>query len=198
MAKKTSNRFDQERLEHPVVPAYPAIAPPSFPCRPGTSILIDGHFEGSLGRSEKQECRWNRKEYATKGVQGTYIICTMVCASVDWCDVAQRVTIDVLPDVALLEIFDCYVNDSKNRTWRGWKKWHTLVHVCRKWRIIAFGSPLRLDLRLYCDTQSEKRWMSGHSYPSSYGMKATSSVAWITSLRHSSTGPYLSIGSLRY
>jgi hypothetical protein len=28
--------------------------------------------------------------------------------------------------------------------------WHTLVHVCRKWRTIVLGSPRRLDLRLFC------------------------------------------------
>ena len=28
--------------------------------------------------------------------------------------------------------------------------WRTLVHVCRKWRNIVFGSPRRLELRLYC------------------------------------------------
>ena len=27
---------------------------------------------------------------------------------------------------------------------------HTLVHVCRRWRYIVFGSPRRLDLRLLC------------------------------------------------
>ena len=26
--------------------------------------------------------------------------------------------------------------------------WHTLVHVCRKWRNVVFGSPRRLNLRL--------------------------------------------------
>ena len=63
--------------------------------------------------------------------------------TVDWCDVA-RVTIDVLPDVALLQIFDVYMYG----VWMG--SWKTLVHVCRKWRNIAFGSPRRLDLRLFC------------------------------------------------
>ena len=29
------------------------------------------------------------------------------------------------------------------------ESWHTLVHVCRKWRNIVFGSPRRLNLRLY-------------------------------------------------
>jgi hypothetical protein len=54
------------------------------------------------------------------------------------------VTIDVLPDVALLQIFDFYMDE----VWMG--SWKNLVHVCRKWRNIAFGSPRRLDLRLYC------------------------------------------------
>ena len=28
--------------------------------------------------------------------------------------------------------------------------WHTLVHVCRRWRYFVFGSPRRLNLRLLC------------------------------------------------
>jgi hypothetical protein len=42
----------------------------------------------------------------------------MTCTDVDWCDVA-RVTIDVLPDLALIEIFDFYAK--KNRKGRGIK-----------------------------------------------------------------------------
>ena len=76
--------------------------------------------------------------------------------TVDRCDVArQAVTIDLLPDVALLEVFDHYMD--MNRTWTGEQKWHTLVHVCRKWRYIVFGSPLRLDLRLFCDALTPVR-----------------------------------------
>jgi hypothetical protein len=30
------------------------------------------------------------------------------------------------------------------------EEWETLVHVCRRWRYVVFGSPLRLDLRLIC------------------------------------------------
>jgi hypothetical protein len=72
----------------------------------------------------------------------------------DWCDVGQ-VTIDVLPDVALLEIFDCYVNQAREEEYEEGdpfkiQAWHTLVHVCRKWRAIVLGSPRRLDLRLLC------------------------------------------------
>jgi hypothetical protein len=55
------------------------------------------------------------------------------------------VTIDVLPGLALLEIFDFYMHEAL----AGVEAWHTLVHVCRKWRNIVFDSPRRLDLRLY-------------------------------------------------
>jgi hypothetical protein len=58
----------------------------------------------------------------------------------------------MLPDVALLEIFDCYVSQARKEEgdWRKIQAWHTLVHACRKWRTIVLGSPRRLDLRLFC------------------------------------------------
>jgi hypothetical protein len=84
--------------------------------------MIDGHFEGLL--AEKQAHRGAGKEF-TGG--------------------RSPVTIDILPDVALLEIFDYYVGDERQI-----EVWHTLVHVCRKWRAIVFGSPRRLNLRLRC------------------------------------------------
>ena len=76
--------------------------------------------------------------------------------NVDWYNVAQ-VTIDMLSDVALLEIFHFYVKE------RGiWiENWHTLVHVCRKWRNIVFESPRRLNLRLLCRPSTPVREMLG-------------------------------------
>jgi hypothetical protein len=57
----------------------------------------------------------------------------------------------MLPDVALLEIFDFY-------TYGEWTEaWYTLVHVCRKWRSIVFESPHRLDLQLYCRARTPVR-----------------------------------------
>ena len=64
------------------------------------------------------------------------------------CDVAQ-VTIDVLPDVALLRIFD-FCTDRGHIMGKEIPAWHRLVHVCRKWRNVIFGSPRRLELLLYC------------------------------------------------
>jgi hypothetical protein len=73
-------------------------------------------------------------------------------ATADRCDVGQ-VTIDILPEDALLETFDFYLHNEEI------DKWHTLVHVCRKWRNIVFGSPQRLHLRLYCEAKTPVRRM---------------------------------------
>ena len=60
-------------------------------------------------------------------------------------------SINILPDDVLLEIFDHYVIRRQilsNRT--DVDAWHTLVHVCQRWRYVVFDSPRRLDLRLRC------------------------------------------------
>ena len=61
-------------------------------------------------------------------------------------------TTDLLPDVVLLEIFGLYLQEAASRT-----AWHTLVHVCRKWRAVVFGSPRRLRLRLHCKASTPVR-----------------------------------------
>ncbi|KAI9443681.1 hypothetical protein F5148DRAFT_1379821 [Russula earlei] len=55
----------------------------------------------------------------------------------------DRVTINTLPDDVLLEIFHFYVDQDKRTN-----GWHTLVHVCQRWRHVVFASPRRLNLRL--------------------------------------------------
>jgi len=56
----------------------------------------------------------------------------------------RRVSIDMLPDDALLEVFKCYVD-----VWDVLKtKWHTLAHVCRRWRYVVLASPRHLELQL--------------------------------------------------
>jgi hypothetical protein len=64
-------------------------------------------------------------------------------------------TIDMLPDIALLEIFDFYLVESWDKPWI--TAWHTLVHVCQKWRTVVFVSPRRLNLRLYCTAKTPVR-----------------------------------------
>lgn len=67
-------------------------------------------------------------------------------------------TINILPDDALLEIFNFYLAE-ESRT----QKWHTLVHVCRRWRRIVLASPRRLDLRILCTTRTEVKAL--HIWP---------------------------------
>ncbi|KAF8503244.1 hypothetical protein F5888DRAFT_1886945 [Russula emetica] len=123
---------------------YPAIGPPSSPSRPGPFVQIDCRLEGS----STEKCA-HRETLKWSTITG-------------W----SWVTIDMLPDVALLEIFDCYVNQAREEEEEEGdpfkiQAWHTLVHVCRKWRIIALGSPLRLDLRLFCtDTTPVKETLA--------------------------------------
>ena len=63
-------------------------------------------------------------------------------------------SIDMLPDDVLLEIFDFFVRET-DRT----DVWETLVHVCRRWRSVVFGSPRRLNLRLVCSAKTPARDM---------------------------------------
>jgi hypothetical protein len=55
---------------------------------------------------------------------------------------------DILPDDVLLCIFNVYVNESLKT-----EEWHTLVHVCRRWRTVVFGSPHHLNLQLLCTSK---------------------------------------------
>ena len=68
-----------------------------------------------------------------------------------------RVTIDVLPDGVLLEIFHFYVDAAL--LYLEIDAWHTLVHVSRKWRCVVFDSPRRLKLRLLCSASTPVREM---------------------------------------
>ena len=64
---------------------------------------------------------------------------------------------NILPDDVLLEIFDFYVEIRSYNLRRETEIWQTLVHVCRRWRNLVFGSPRRLNLRLYCGPETPAR-----------------------------------------
>jgi hypothetical protein len=84
------------------------------------------------------------------------------------------VTIDMLPDLALLEIFDFY----KHKASIG--AWHTLVHVCQRWRNIIFGAPRRLNLRLSCGPTTRVREMLDTWPPLPISMGFDTFHAWST------------------
>jgi len=62
-----------------------------------------------------------------------------------------KVTIGVLPDDVLVEIFSFYMCEV-GKTQK--EIWQTLVHVCRRWRSIVFSVPRRLDLQLVCTART--------------------------------------------
>ncbi|KAI0288616.1 hypothetical protein BC826DRAFT_1188274, partial [Russula brevipes] len=66
-----------------------------------------------------------------------------------------------LTDDALLDIFDFYLEDNNRLAgiYGTADKWHTLVHVCRRWRDLVFASPCRLNLRLLCRKDTPVREM---------------------------------------
>jgi hypothetical protein len=84
---------------------------------------------------------------------GVYVC--LLCEPLRWLLTAAvyvgQATANKLTDDALLGIFDSYLSDnSVSDRLQNVNKWHTLVHVCRRWRDLVFVSPRRLNLRLLC------------------------------------------------
>jgi hypothetical protein len=65
----------------------------------------------------------------------------------------------VLPDDVLIAMFDQYVNGDFRIPINTGREWQSLVHVCRRWRSIVFGSPLHLRLQLVCTERTRTRDM---------------------------------------
>ena len=74
----------------------------------------------------------------------------------------------MLPDDVLLEIFDFHVNRAEQPEPEDEEtsmfdekvmkeSWQTLVHVCRRWRTVVFGSTRRLKLQLVCTNRTPAR-----------------------------------------
>ena len=61
-------------------------------------------------------------------------------------------TINLLPDDVLLEIFDHHLHEEPET-----QEWIMLAHVCRRWRSVVFQSPLRLNLQLLCTRRTRAR-----------------------------------------
>ena len=66
--------------------------------------------------------------------------------------------IDILPDEVLLSIFCLRLEGYHSILDRSdIKAWQTLIHVCRRWRTVVFGSPRRLNLQLFCSAKTPAR-----------------------------------------
>ena len=81
-------------------------------------------------------------------------------------------TIGTLCDDPLLEVFSFYLegayvfanNPDGFYAIECLEAWHTLIHVCRRWRNLVFASPRRLNLRLVCTRRKRVRDML-HIWP---------------------------------
>ena len=63
----------------------------------------------------------------------------------------------MLPGDVLLENFDLYVDQAPKDD--EIEAWHTLVHVCQKWRNVVFESPHRLNISLVRTARKPVRQM---------------------------------------
>ena len=59
-------------------------------------------------------------------------------------------TINILPDQVLLEIFDARRRMHDGPIYGSVWGWLELVHVCQRWRRLIFGSPRGLDVQILC------------------------------------------------
>ena len=87
-------------------------------------------------------------------------------------DVGQVISIDMLPDDVLLEVFDFYVDNPRGEQFKQEiEEWQRLVHVCRRWRSVVFGSSRRLNLRLVCiaNTDTVDIWPALPLFIQDYG-----------------------------
>jgi hypothetical protein len=73
--------------------------------------------------------------------------------------ISPRVTIGALPDNVLLNVFDYCREVEMVHLWLWPRAWHTLVHVCQRWRYIILESPRRLDLYILCADATPVREM---------------------------------------
>ena len=93
----------------------------------------------------------------------TYVLCALSRNHrlLGRCDVGEVTSIDMLPDHVLLNIFNFYVDqayyDEDVDEKKAVEAWQPLVHVCRCWRSVVFGSPRRLDLQLACTVNTLAR-----------------------------------------
>ena len=104
----------------------------------------DGHFENPKNHAS----RWKKPKERRR--LGSYHGAQAIVSTPD--SGVGRVTIEMLPDNVLLDVFKFYVNEAGRI-----EKWDTLVHVCRRWRTVVFMSPRCLGLQLFCTARKPVR-----------------------------------------
>lgn len=107
-------------------------------CPPPTCALVPITYDAA--KTESTDWGQGVKVWAVWLILALFLMPTMTA---DICGVGQ-VAMDILPDDVLLAIFSFYGEETRS----GLSWWIPLLHVCRRWRQVIFGSPLSLHLRL--------------------------------------------------
>ena len=132
------------------------LLPPPFLTRPGSPVPIGSRSEGPP-MAEDHAPLWASEELTDRRTSFAQYLTTT--AGLSRCDVGQVISVDTLPDDVLIAIFDQYVNENYSYPIPREKAWQSLVHVCRRWRSIVFGSPRHLNLQLVCTERTRARDM---------------------------------------
>ena len=111
---------------------------------------MDSRSEGPSSVDNHARCRTG--EELTNDRRRKYLRDILQRLLADSMDVGQV----MLPDDVLLTIFDFCVDKYAHLPKELMHAWQPLVHVCRQWRSLVFGSPRRLNLRLFC--RSSTTW----------------------------------------
>ena len=115
-----------------------------------SSILIDGSSGGLEMGQEQQIVPLTSEMVSNNRGQGNVsVFCLTPTMTTNLCS-ADQMTIDILPNNILLEIFS--LCGEANRFDLSW--WKTYVHVCQRWRQVIFALPLHLHLVLDCNPRS--------------------------------------------
>jgi hypothetical protein len=133
LTRPGSSILIDSRSESSLTAEIHALRTPSSLTRPGSSILIDYRSEGSL-MAENHACGRTGKELTSRRRR-------------------KVISIDMLPDEVLLAVFDFCADEYQFAKYRK-EEWQSLVHVCRRWRSVVFGSPRRLKLQLVCTART--------------------------------------------
>ena len=158
---KSFSAAETDRSTHssaPTRPRYTVVQPPSgifhssSPRNPGLLIHRRPYQGSSIVEYDSRRQTGNAASRANRQHRGTsFTQCPETKA--DQGDVGRsHVTINILPDDALIEIFAHFVDQAKRI-----QAWHTLVHVCQRWRSMVFSSTNRLDLQISCNAKSRIR-----------------------------------------
>ena len=138
-----SNRVSrlQTDIVRSIPPPIDGLSPPSD-VTPENRLMVERNI------------RYNLKslEGLTRQSRGTFLV--QHPPTIAYLYDIGKVTIKMLPDEILLEIFELYIAEHVDE-----EGWEMLVHVCQRWQYVTFAAPRRLGLQIICTAKTQARTM---------------------------------------